>query len=619
MRPERAGVSTTHRGLSSARYFALASQYLAHYPAAVSYVASSSSRVFDRFYTAVVMAVAACSSTDERLATTEASAGGDITASEASSDDAKTPSAGADLSTASQDASAVGDPALCVVSSVANSTTWCPIWVLREGEETPPAVGLDLILQYPAQALTFLGAAVFPCGDPSCAPDFAPPGTLESGHFVLLSPSALASWQGAGSVSFQSTGSLTALTVALAKDSNKVPVVWLGFQRGPDPVPASVTLLSAAVTAPPGAELTAETNAEIGGEIIAGVVLVRGKWLSAPPACITGTSIGACDDGLACTVDRCNAGGVCEHTLAAGSCAIGGTCWAAGVTNPANPCEICEPAQFEDAWSSRQGEACDDGDACTAKTVCIKASCQGEPVLCNDKNPCTTDSCDPIVGCRFELEPTCGDELCDQDPTAPECQCVVARARNLACGGVLVWGDEHITYSSYEETEPFWQQTLTWLAASGECGLERLTVSFQYGSTPAMLAAAAAVGLTVVNDYGVPSSSDIVVTSAGGAYDPVAVKTWVEAGGVVMFTTVGFGSGSSECEAPNEYLTPLGYTLDCAVAPPWGPVVTPGTHPIMEQLTEENAPFVNGRWVNAGPGVPKGVVARVLESECPPP
>jgi hypothetical protein len=161
---------------------------------------------------------------------------------------------------------------------------------------------------------------------------------------------------------------------------------------------------------------------------------------------------------------------------------------------------------------------------------------------------------------------------------------------------------------------------LSWAKGAGFCGTERQKVAFLSNKSPAMVAAAQAVGLTVVNEYGVPPpTADIAVVSAGSTFDAVALKDWIEAGGVIMFTTVGYGAGTAECEGPNSYLKPLGYTLDCSVAPPWGPVATPANHPIMTQLDAENVPYVNGRWVSAEPGIPKGVVARVPADLCPPP
>ena len=92
-----------------------------------------------------------------------------------------------------------------------------------------------------------------------------------------------------------------------------------------------------------------------------------------PPAC------GNCDDGIACTIDNCNAGtGQCEHT-------------------PINA-------------------MCDDGNACNGFEICdMGIGCMpGNPLNCDDSSPCTADSCHPAVGCQFENLPDgtfCGSGL----------------------------------------------------------------------------------------------------------------------------------------------------------------------------------------------------------------
>ncbi len=48
--------------------------------------------------------------------------------------------------------------------------------------------------------------------------------------------------------------------------------------------------------------------------------------------------------------------------------------------------------------SVRDGEACDDGDACTDKEVCSAGRCAGRGKSCEDGNPCTVDVCDPATG-----------------------------------------------------------------------------------------------------------------------------------------------------------------------------------------------------------------------------
>ncbi len=81
--------------------------------------------------------------------------------------------------------------------------------------------------------------------------------------------------------------------------------------------------------------------------------------------CDGATDEALCDDGNACTSDRCDPVGLCEHT-------------------PDNA-------------------ACDDGNACTGDTCDAVAGClhTGSAEGCDDHNACTTDSCDPGVGCVY--------------------------------------------------------------------------------------------------------------------------------------------------------------------------------------------------------------------------
>ena len=74
----------------------------------------------------------------------------------------------------------------------------------------------------------------------------------------------------------------------------------------------------------------------------------------------------ACDDNNFCTNDGCNASnGTCTHTAMAGL-------------------------------------LCTDNDACTAADACTNGACvPGATVLCDDKNPCTTETCDKAKGCLY--------------------------------------------------------------------------------------------------------------------------------------------------------------------------------------------------------------------------
>ena len=75
------------------------------------------------------------------------------------------------------------------------------------------------------------------------------------------------------------------------------------------------------------------------------------------------TDEGLCEDGNVCTTGTCNSDGSCQQNPAAGA-------------------------------------ACDDGNVCTVVDQCQGGSCQGsQPLLCDDANPCTADTCDPQKGC----------------------------------------------------------------------------------------------------------------------------------------------------------------------------------------------------------------------------
>jgi alpha-tubulin suppressor-like RCC1 family protein len=78
-----------------------------------------------------------------------------------------------------------------------------------------------------------------------------------------------------------------------------------------------------------------------------------------------------CDDSLGCTDDVCSetGGGSCTFPVTDG-CLVDGLCRGTGTTNPANGCEICDPARSVSTWSPDAGASCDDGDGCTGPDSC---------------------------------------------------------------------------------------------------------------------------------------------------------------------------------------------------------------------------------------------------------
>lgn len=48
---------------------------------------------------------------------------------------------------------------------------------------------------------------------------------------------------------------------------------------------------------------------------------------------------------------------------------------------------------------SPDGASCDPVNLCVVDATCVSGECQGSPLNCDDKNQCTDDSCDGVVGC----------------------------------------------------------------------------------------------------------------------------------------------------------------------------------------------------------------------------
>lgn len=121
-----------------------------------------------------------------------------------------------------------------------------------------------------------------------------------------------------------------------------------------------------------------------------------------------------CDDKDPCTRDICNetAGG-CLHEWQYGACDDHNKCTMASfcnsehkcVGNPIdcndfNPCtkDSCNPETG--CVHTPVDASCDDGDPCTSSDHCQEGVCKGTPLDCEDKNPCTKDFCDQQKGCQ---------------------------------------------------------------------------------------------------------------------------------------------------------------------------------------------------------------------------
>jgi hypothetical protein len=107
-----------------------------------------------------------------------------------------------------------------------------------------------------------------------------------------------------------------------------------------------------------------------------------------------------CDDGIACTDDRCNeALGRCEFTPNPASCGTGLVC------NPAMGGCVAVPCTGNGM--------CDDGNACNGNETCSMGRCiPGTPLVCGDGDACNGfESCDPRMGCQRGTPLMCDDGL----------------------------------------------------------------------------------------------------------------------------------------------------------------------------------------------------------------
>ena len=124
-----------------------------------------------------------------------------------------------------------------------------------------------------------------------------------------------------------------------------------------------------------------------------------------------------CDDGNPCTSDSCDPASGCTKTVddgklcdadgnactAADHC-VGATCTPGKVVvcDNTNPCSkaSCDVISGKCVGKAVQdGVPCDDGTACTQSDHCQVGECLGKIISCDDNNPCTGNSCDPITGC----------------------------------------------------------------------------------------------------------------------------------------------------------------------------------------------------------------------------
>ncbi len=157
-----------------------------------------------------------------------------------------------------------------------------------------------------------------------------------------------------------------------------------------------------------------------------------------PPRC---TATADCNDGLACTTDRCDEDlGYCVWEIKADTCLIGATCYDELAPSRRDSCSVCSPEDSQTAWTpAAVGTSCA-GDACTVDAACnAEGACVGEPLACEDGNACTENSCDPELGCVFPDVPA--ETACDDgSPCTVNDMC----SAGSCAGEALDCGDDNV-------------------------------------------------------------------------------------------------------------------------------------------------------------------------------
>ena len=149
-----------------------------------------------------------------------------------------------------------------------------------------------------------------------------------------------------------------------------------------------------------------------------------------------------CNDGNECTKDSCDAVAGCVNDaekkngqlcLGGAPCMEGKSCTGGEclggvpvVCNDGDQCtkDTCLVTGCDFNGPAMNNESCDDGDMCTTGDFCFNGDCvTGEPLICEDDTvACVSVICDPDSGCLFEMDHsacndgnTCTNDICDPD------------------------------------------------------------------------------------------------------------------------------------------------------------------------------------------------------------
>lgn len=207
----------------------------------------------------------------------------------------------------------------------------------------------------------------------------------------------------------------------------------------------------------------------------------------------TGLTIVNCADSNVCTLDMCDVTTGCinqpiSDTLCddADLCTtndvcVNGTCVGTPIVcNDKNPCTVDTCQNNDCIFTPLNGTVCDDGNACTVNDVCVPMNgtsmCMGVPMVCNDTNVCTTDVCIEGVCNYFNNTLPCDDgSVCTQ---TDQCDDGICKGANLldcndlndctndTCDAIMGCVSFNLTAIACDDLDPC---TLNDTCINGEC------------------------------------------------------------------------------------------------------------------------------------------------------
>ena len=158
--------------------------------------------------------------------------------------------------------------------------------------------------------------------------------------------------------------------------------------------------------------------------------------------------LGACSDGNVCTDDACISG-KCAYLNNAAECSDGNACTSgdgcssgkcAGTgkldCDDKNPCTADSCDAGSGCSHAANAAPCDDGSACTLNDACVNGQCAGTQKKCEDGSPCTDDSCDAKTGCSAVANTAaCSDgDLCTVGDKCAQSKCESGKSKDCSDG-----------------------------------------------------------------------------------------------------------------------------------------------------------------------------------------